>query len=100
MYDENMKCLLRNSNDKKTDVSVIGSVVPFKMFGPKEKKVQNTIERINMTLRTYTGGYLRFEGDNYRDGKIHGQLQHYGCQCITKQTDKKESTRMYRFCGK
>ena len=69
MYDENMKCLLRNSNDKKTDVSVIGSVVPFKMFGPKEKKVQNTIERINMTLRTYTGGYLRFEGDNYRDGK-------------------------------
>jgi len=69
MYDENMKCLLRNSNDKKTDISVIGSVVPFKMFGPKEKKVQNTIERINMTLRTYTGGYLRFEGDNYRDGK-------------------------------
>ena len=69
MYDENMKCLLRNCNDKKTDISVVGSVVPFGLFGPNEKKIQNTVERINMTLRTYTGGYLRFEEDNYREGK-------------------------------
>ena len=39
------------------------------MFGPKEKKVLNTIEKINLTLRTYTGGYLRFEQDSYRGGK-------------------------------
>ena len=38
------------------------------MFSPKEKNVQNTIERINMTLRTYTGGYIRYEGDNYMGG--------------------------------
>ena len=38
------------------------------MFKAKEKKVLNTVERINMTLRTYTGGYQRFEGDHYIGG--------------------------------
>ena len=28
-----------------------------------------SIEKINLTLRTYTGGYLRFEQDSYRGGK-------------------------------
>ncbi len=69
MYDENTKCLSRNCDDQKTDISMLGTVVPFHLFGAKEKKVQNTIEKINMTLRTYTGGYLRFEGDHYMGGK-------------------------------
>ena len=30
--------------------------------------MENTVERINMTLRTYTGGYQRFEYDHYRNG--------------------------------
>ena len=50
------------------DISLLGLVYPFNMFSPKEKKIQNTVERINMTLRTYTGGYLRYEGDNYIGG--------------------------------
>ena len=69
MYNENTKTLKRNANDEITDMSVIGAVVPFKMYKPKEKKILNTVEKINMTLRTYTGGYLRFEGDHYREGK-------------------------------
>ena len=69
MYNENTKTLKRNANDEVTDMSVIGAVVPFKMYKPKEKKILNTVEKINMTLRTYTGGYLRFEGDHYREGK-------------------------------
>ena len=69
LYDENTKSLKRNCNDNKTDISVMGAVTPFKLFGAKEKKVQNTVEKINMTLRTYTGGYLRFEQDNYMGGK-------------------------------
>lgn len=69
MYDENKKCLLRNCSDTKTDISMLGVIVPFELFGAKEKKVQNTVEKINMTLRTYTGGYLRFEEDNYMGGK-------------------------------
>ena len=50
------------------DISLLGLVYPFNMFSPKEKKIQNTVERINMTLRTYTGGYLRYEGDSYIGG--------------------------------
>ena len=69
LYNEKTKTLKRNIEDDKTDISVLGSVYPFEMFGPKEKKVLNTIEKINLTLRTYTGGYLRFEQDSYRGGK-------------------------------
>ena len=68
LYNENTKTLKRNTKDELVDISLIGAVVPFEMYNPKEKRIQNTIEKINMTLRTYTGGYLRFEGDHYRGG--------------------------------
>ncbi len=68
-YDDHQKILIRNDKDQKTDISLIGTVVPFKMFSPNEKKVLNTVEKINMTLRTYTGGYLRFEQDHYMGGE-------------------------------
>ena len=67
-YDKDKKCFVRNETDKKMDVSLLGLVYPFNLFSAKEKKIQNTVERINMTLRTYTGGYLRYEGDNYMGG--------------------------------
>ena len=69
LYNEKMNVLKRNTNDEIVDISVVGAVVPFEMYSAKEKRVLNTIEKINMTLRTYTGGYLRFEGDHYREGK-------------------------------
>lgn len=68
MYDEEKKSYVRNPEDKKMDISILGAVIPFNMFKPKEKKIQNTIERINLTLRTYTGGYQRFEQDHYMNG--------------------------------
>ncbi len=68
MYDEEKKTYVRNSVDKKMDISLLGGVVPFKVFTPKEKKILNTIERINLSLRTYTGGFQRFEGDHYMNG--------------------------------
>lgn len=68
LYDEEKKSYVRNPEDKKMDISIIGAVIPFEVFKPKEKKVQNTIERINLSLRTYTGGYQRFENDNYMNG--------------------------------
>lgn len=68
MTDINTNSYVRNTQDKKMDISIIGSVVPFKMFKPKEKRIQNTIDRINLSLRTYTGGYQRFENDHYRNG--------------------------------
>ncbi len=67
-YDETKKSFVRNLEDKKIDVSILGAVVPFNLFTPKEKKILNTVERINMTLRTYTGAYTRFERDQYMNG--------------------------------
>lgn len=68
LYNENAKTFVRNIEDRKMDISIMGAVTPFNMFSSKEKKVVNTVEKINMTLRTYTGGYKRFEEDNYRNG--------------------------------
>ncbi len=67
-YDDTKKSFVRNLEDKKLDISVIGAVIQFNIFTPKEKKILNTVERINMTLRTYTGAYTRFERDSYKDG--------------------------------
>ena len=68
-YDTERKTFVRNVNDKRMDMSILGVVVPFKVFSSKEKNILNTIEKIDMTLRTYTGGYLRYEGDTYNGGK-------------------------------
>lgn len=68
MYDEEKKSYVRNTEDKKMDISIVGAVTPFNLFEAKEKKIINTIERINLSLRTYTGGYQRFEQDHYMNG--------------------------------
>lgn len=68
MYHETKKSLIRGLHDDTIDISVLGAVIPFSMFSPKEKKVTNTIENINLTLRTYTGGYQRFQNDHYKNG--------------------------------
>lgn len=67
LYDTQKNSFIR-SQDGKIDISLLGLVVPFKVFAPKEKKITNTIEKMNLTLRTYTGGYLRYEGDCYMEG--------------------------------
>ena len=67
-YDETKKSFVRNVDDKKMDISILGAVTPFNMFTAKEKRIINTIERMNMTIRTYTGGYQRFENDHYMNG--------------------------------
>lgn len=53
-YDEEKKSFVRNKNDRRIDISILGLVTPFNIFSPNEKKITNTIERINMSLRTYT----------------------------------------------
>ena len=68
-YDESKKSYVRNLEDGKMDSSMLGAIIPCKMFKLDDERVKNTIERINMTLRTYTGGYLRYEGDHYMNGK-------------------------------
>ena len=67
-YDKELKTFVRNKQDKKIDISLLGLTTPFNIYSNKEKKIENTIEKINLTLRTYTGGYLRYENDNYMGG--------------------------------
>jgi len=67
-YNDNKKSFVRSMEDKKIDISILGAVVPFNMFTAKERKIINTVENINLTIRTYTGGYKRFEEDHYRGG--------------------------------
>lgn len=68
LIDKDTKTLKRNLKDNNMDISVIGAVYPFNVFNPNEKVIKNTVDKINMTLRTHTSGYLRFEYDNYMGG--------------------------------
>ena len=68
LCDEQTNTLKRSNKDDICDISLLGSVVPFDMLDKNEKLVKNTIERIEMNLRTYTKGYLRFENDSYMGG--------------------------------
>ena len=67
-YDEDRKAFVRNNSDKRMDISLLGAVVPFGMLKPTEKIVENTVQRMDMTIRTYTGGYVRYENDGYIGG--------------------------------
>ena len=69
LYDETKKSFVRNLDDRRLDISILGVTIPFRMFSPNEKKITNTIERINLNLRTYTSGYLRFENDHYTEDR-------------------------------
>ncbi len=69
LVDKERQVLLRNKTDRLTDISMLGAVIPFGLFKPEEKIVKNTVEQINMTIRTYLGGYLRFQDDSYIGGK-------------------------------
>ena len=68
MYDEETNSYYRNTEDKLVDISMLGAVEPFHVFKPKEKKILNTVEKMNLSIRTYTGGYQRFEHDHYMNG--------------------------------
>ncbi len=69
MCDKNQNILKRNIKDNNMDISIMGTITPFNVFDPNDKLIQNTVQKINLTLRTYTGGYLRFEHDGYMGGK-------------------------------
>lgn len=54
LYSEERNSFIRSKEDKSIDISVLGLVTPFEVFSPNEKKITNTIDTINLTLRTYT----------------------------------------------
>lgn len=100
-YDENKKSYVRNTDDRKIDISLIGAVTPFGMFTAKEKNIQNTVERINMTLRTYTGGYIRYEEDKYMGGYNPWPLANLWMACYYLEIgDNKKAVENFNFVAK
>jgi len=69
MYDQQKKVLKRNTSDNLTDISVLGAIIPFNVFEATDEMMVNTIDQINLTLRTYNSGYLRFQNDTYIGGR-------------------------------
>ncbi len=67
-FNEEKQTYVRSLSEDRLDMSMVGAITTFNVFSPKEKKILNTIEKINMTLRTYTGGYIRYENDTYMNG--------------------------------
>lgn len=97
-YDETKKAYVRNTDDRKIDISILGSITPFNMFTPKEKNVQNTIERINMTIRTYTGGYIRYEDDRYMGGYNPWPIANLWMACYYLETGEyKKAVENFNF---
>ena len=68
LYNKETKVLKRNTRDDVRDISMLGAITPFRMLDVNQPEVVNTIEKMEMTLQTYTKGYLRFEHDNYMGG--------------------------------
>ena len=97
-FDDNKKTYVRNVDDKKLDISLLGAITPFEMLSPKEKNVQNTIERINMTLRTYTGGYVRYEEDTYMGGYNPWPIANLWMACYNLETgENKKALENFEF---
>lgn len=67
-YSEERKSFIRAKDDPRVDISAVCLVPLFGIFTPEDKKIMKTIETIDMVLRTYTGGYIRFENDTYMGG--------------------------------
>ncbi|MCI8309187.1 MAG: hypothetical protein HFJ45_03050 [Clostridia bacterium] len=67
-FDEQKQTFIRNTDDRRIDISILGISIPFEVLDVNDEKVVNTVEKMNMTIRTYTGGYIRYEGDGYMGG--------------------------------
>ena len=65
MYSNEKQTYVNDIENPKIDNSTLSLVTPFNIFTVNEKKMINTYMGIEMNLRTYTGGYLRYENDNY-----------------------------------
>lgn len=99
LYDTNKKCFVRNK-DGKMDISLLGLVTPFNLFTAKDKKILNTVERMNLSIRTYTGGYLRYEGDNYAGGNPWILANLWLANYYIEAGDKKKAKECFDFVVK
>ena len=77
---------------------MLGAVYPFAVFKADDPRVLNTIERMNMTIRTYTGGYVRYEDDKYMGGYNPWPIATLWMACYyVIMDDKKKALECFNF---
>lgn len=67
-FNEDFKSFVRDRNDFRMDVSLLAPCVPFGILEPDSREMLNTVQKLEMRLKTYTGGFLRYENDTYVGG--------------------------------
>jgi len=67
-FNSETKTLMRNLEDGRMDISLLGPCIPFSMLEVDSREMVNTAQKLEMTIRTYTGGFLRYENDTYVGG--------------------------------
>ena len=67
-YNEERQSYVNNVDENKIDISTLALITPFNIFTERENKITNTVANIDMTLKTHTGGYIRYENDYYLGG--------------------------------
>ena len=67
-FNRELKTLVRNREDSRMDISLLGPCIPFGILEPDSREMVNTVQKMEMTIRTYTGGFLRYENDSYVGG--------------------------------
>ena len=60
--------IIRSLDNMQIDISLLSIIVPFNIIDINEPVVKNTVNMIENTLKLENGGYLRYEGDNYKGG--------------------------------
>lgn len=96
-YDNELKCFVRNNIDKRMDISLLALVTPFNVFTPEDRRIKNTVGRINLTIRTYTGGYLRYENDDYSKGKPWAIANLWMAEYYIKDNNLEEARKCFDF---
>lgn len=67
-FNEDLKTFVRSLDDSRMDISLLAPCIPFGMLEPDSREMLNTVQKMEMTIRTYTGGFMRYENDTYVGG--------------------------------
>jgi GH15 family glucan-1,4-alpha-glucosidase len=59
---------IRSKNNHDTDISLLGTAVPFKVAMFNDKFFESTVHKIEEDLKLPNGGYLRYINDKYMGG--------------------------------
>ena len=99
-FNEDKRTLVRNLDDYCMDISLLGPCVPFGMLEADSREMVNTVQKMEMTIRTYTGGFLRYENDTYIGGNPWVLATLWMALYYIERGDKKKALECFDFVTK